>query len=132
MRGGDVDDAAILALLHPAHRGADCVERGREIERDDGVILVDREILDRRDELNARIVHEDIEPPMRGFRSSNERSTSLSLHQVGAVITHRDAGLTFKAGADLFDLGGVAQTVERHIHASIGQCRGYPQPDAAG
>ena len=47
VRRGDVDDAAPFALLHAGHRGADGVERRRQVDGDDRVPFLDREILDR-------------------------------------------------------------------------------------
>src|SRR3984885_1908403 len=58
-RGGR-DDAAPFARLHAGHRGADGVEGGRQIDGDDLIPFVDRKVFDRRDELDARIVHQDV------------------------------------------------------------------------
>ena len=47
----------------PGDGGADGVEGGREIDREDRVPFLDREILDRRDELDAGVVDENVERP---------------------------------------------------------------------
>ena len=68
MGRGRVDDAAPLARLHARHRGADGMEGGRQVDGDDLVPFLDREILHRRDELDARIVDEDVDAAERLLR----------------------------------------------------------------
>ncbi len=61
MRRGRVDDAAPAALLHAGHGGANAMKRRRQIDRDDRVPFLDRKLLDRRDELDAGIVDENVD-----------------------------------------------------------------------
>ena len=76
MGRGRVDDAAPAARLHARHGGADGVEGGGQIDGDDLVPLLDRELLDRRDVLDAGIVDEDVDGAERllGLRASWRRS----------------------------------------------------------
>ena len=45
----------------PGMRGADGVKRRRQVDGDDLVPFLDRKILDRRDELDACVVHQNID-----------------------------------------------------------------------
>ena len=62
MRRGDVDDAPPFALEHLRQRRADRVERRRQVDGDDRVPLIEREVVHRRGELNAGIVHQNVDP----------------------------------------------------------------------
>ena len=79
VRRGDVDDAAPFALLHAGHRGADGVERRREVDRDDRVPFLDREILDIGDMLDAGIVHQDVDRAEALFRRLDHAAISAGL-----------------------------------------------------
>ena len=61
MRRRRVDDPAPAARLHARQGGADGVEGGGEIDGDDGVPLVDRELVDGRDMLDAGVVHQNVD-----------------------------------------------------------------------
>ena len=61
MRGSRVDDAAPATLLHAGYRSADAIKCRREIDRDDRLPFVGRELLDRRHELDAGIVDEHVD-----------------------------------------------------------------------
>src|SRR6478752_4930722 len=53
--GSNIDDAAPFAFLHAGQCGADRVERGGQVDRNDRVPFLDREILDVRDVLDAGV-----------------------------------------------------------------------------
>ena len=61
VRGSDVDDAAPLFHLHGRQREADRMERRGQVDGDDRVPFVDGELVDRRDELDASVVDEDVD-----------------------------------------------------------------------
>ena len=48
------------AALHLRQHGARGVEGGREIDRQDGIPFLRRELLHRRDVLDAGVVHQDV------------------------------------------------------------------------
>ena len=60
MRRCGVDDAAPFARLHARHGSAASMERGGEVDGDDLVPFLDREILDRINMLNAGVVDQHI------------------------------------------------------------------------
>ena len=61
MHRRDVQDAAPAAGLHARQRAANGVEGRRQVERDDGVPAVDRELLDRGDMLDAGVVDQHVD-----------------------------------------------------------------------
>src|SRR5215204_1525096 len=63
MRRGDVDDAPPPSLAHRRDGEAGGVEGGGEVNGDDLIPLLDRELVDRSDVLDAGVVDEDVEAP---------------------------------------------------------------------
>ena len=59
---GDINDAAPLVLKHRGQSEPRGVERGRQVDGEDGVPLFGREVLRRGDMLDAGIVDQDVEP----------------------------------------------------------------------
>jgi hypothetical protein len=108
------------------------MERGREIDFQDCVPLGGREFLHRRGELDAGIVDEDVEPSELFDRRLDQAAHGICLRHVGAVIEHAHAMVALKAAAELFDLGGVAKTVQHDVGAEPGELPGDAEPDAAG
>ena len=130
-RGG-VDDASPLLGLHAGRRRLDRVERGREVDGDDGVPLIGRKLLDRRDELDAGVVDQDVDGSELGRRVGDHRLDLVAFRHVGAVVDALDAKLLFDAGALGFDRLGVAETVDHHVGALLGEGAGDGETDAAG
>jgi hypothetical protein len=60
VRQGDVDYSAPASAFHPGQYAPTRMESGRQIRGDHSVPLLDREILQLRHELDARIVNQDI------------------------------------------------------------------------
>jgi hypothetical protein len=60
-------------------RGADGVEGGGQVDRDDLVPFLDRELLDRRDELDAGIVDEDVDRAELGLGLATMAAISSGL-----------------------------------------------------
>ena len=61
MRRCDIDDASPSALLHAWDRCLHAVEHARQIDGDDRVPTLGRKILDVRCELDASVVHQNIQ-----------------------------------------------------------------------
>ena len=61
MRGSDVDHSTPLLRLHLRQCQSHRVKRGGEIDRDDGVPLVDGKFVDRCYELDTGVVDQDID-----------------------------------------------------------------------
>ena len=128
---GDVDDAAEALLLHVRQRGGGAVEHGRQVQRDDGVPLLDREVLDRRGVLDAGVVDQDVDAAELAHRVVDQAAHGLALGQVGAVVHDAHAMLAGQPGARIFDLGGVAEAVQDDIGALLGERAGDAEADAA-
>src|SRR5256885_17068207 len=61
MGGGDVDDPSPTLLLHLRYRYRNTVERRRQIDSQNCIPLGNRELINRRGELDAGIVDEGVE-----------------------------------------------------------------------
>ena len=129
-RGG-VDDAAPFLRLHARNGGADGVEGRRQVDRDDHVPLLRREILDRRDELDAGVVDENVDGSELRRRVGDHRLGLRALRHVGAVVDALDAELLFDGGARRLDRLGVAEAVDHHVRALLGERAGDRQSDPA-
>ena len=68
MGGGGVDDPTPFARLHPRQSRVNRVERRREIDRNDGLPLFRRKILDWRNELNPGVIDEKVDGAEGFFR----------------------------------------------------------------
>ena len=131
VRRGDVDDAAPLARPHRRAAPARVVWNA-----DDRLMariashFADRELLDRRHELDAGVVDEDVDLAERLERLRTCRR-SRGLGHVGAVI----ATLTPCSEPILAaprDLLGLAEAVEHDVGAGRGERPGDAEADAAG
>ena len=79
MGRGRVDDPAPFLRLHAGHGGADGVEGGREVDGDDLVPLLGRELLDRGDVLDAGIVDEHVESAEARLRLADHGGDLIGL-----------------------------------------------------
>ena len=86
VHGSDVDDASLIAALHRRKRSADGVKGGRQIDGDDGVPAIRRELLDGSDVLDASVVDEDIDEAISLFSAMDERGALIGVGEVGGVI----------------------------------------------
>lgn len=64
MDRGDVDDPPPAILPHMGNRVLRGMERAAQINGEDLIPLLLGEILDIRGELDPRVIHQDIEPPV--------------------------------------------------------------------
>ena len=131
MGRGDVDDPSPIARLHVRQGGADGVKRGREVDRDDRIPLLDRKLLDRRDVLDAGIVHEDVHPAQlaRGLR--HHRRDLGGLRHVGRAVVDLHLVLRPELGDELVDLRLVAEAVQHHVRSGGGEGARDAKADAA-
>ncbi len=127
-----VDDPAPLARLHAGQRGADRMEGRAHVDRDDLVPLLDREFLDRRDELDAGIVDEDVDRAELALGIRDHLGDLVALGHVGGRIERLDAELGLDAGPLLFDRGGIAETVDHQRRAFARESPRDRQADTAG
>ena len=73
MSRGDVDDPAPVSLEHPRQNLAGAVEHRREVEGDHVVPSVRGKLDDRRDMLNAGVIHQDVHASENSFANANRR-----------------------------------------------------------
>ena len=108
------------------------MEGGGEIERDDEVPPVDRERLDRRDMLDARIVDEDVHAAERVGGLAHHR---LDLVDLGEIVGRDDrfrAARLLQRDTLALDGGGVAEAVDDEVGALARQRPGVGEADAGG
>ena len=89
-----------------------------------------REILDRRDELDAGVVDQDVDRTEGLFGVRDHGGDLGGLGHVGAVINRLDAKFLFDAAALRLDRGGVAEAVDQDIAAFLGEGAGDGEADA--
>ena len=84
--GSDVDDSPTAALLHAGQHRARRVEHRGEVDRDHPIPLLGREILDRRDMLDARIGEDDIGCAEFGGAPGDHRGDLIGPAHVGGIV----------------------------------------------
>ena len=89
-------------------------------------------ILDRRYELDAGVVDENIDAAEPLFGVFDHRRDFVRLCHVGAVIERLDPELGFDGRARLLDLLGLSKSVEDDVGALARQRAGDGEADAAG
>ena len=107
------------------------MEGGAEVEGDDQVPFLDRELVDRRDMLGAGIVDQDVDRAELFGGAADHRLDRLGPGQVGVAIAGADAsGLDLRAHG--LDLRRVAEAVEHHVRAFGRERAGDGEADAGG
>ena len=109
---------------------ADGVESRGQVERDDHVPFFDREILDRRDILHARIVHEDVDAAHVLVGALEHRFDFVGLGQVGTIIGGLAAVQHLQRRAFGFDRRLFAEAVDDDVRALGGERLGNAEADA--
>ena len=128
----DIDDPSPSPALHARQRRADHMEGAGEIDGNDGVPLVDGELVHRRHMLNARIVDDDVGGAERRPGGLRQAGDFIRFGHVGAVVADADTALIGETGTRRLDVGFVAEAVEHDVVPVRGQRPGNAQPDAAG
>ena len=113
----DVHDAAPAFRVHVRQRGAREVEGAEEHHADESLPGLDRELLDRRDVLQARVVHQDVDAAEFTDRARHERVAVRLLRRVRAL-----EGTGREVGGDSLALLGV-QVREENAGALRGEIR---------
>ena len=103
MGRGRIDDAAPFLRLHGRNRGADGMEGGRQVHREDHVPLFRGKILDRRDELDAGVVDEDVDGSELRRRVGDHGLDLGAFRHVGAAVDALDAEFLFDGCARRLD-----------------------------
>ena len=132
MRRRHVDDAAEALALHRRQRQPRGVEGGREVDREDRVPPVDREVVDRRHMLDAGVVDQQVDGAELRQRLAHHVLDGLGPAHVGAVVAHLHVVLLGEFGAQRFDLALVAEAVEDDVGALGRQRAGDAEADARG
>ena len=117
--------ARMVGLAHAGQGQACGVERRGQVDGDDGVPFISRELVNRGDMLNARVVNQDIAAP--GL--FNQRAAIVALGHIGANIAGRHTGFS----GDLFRNGvilvAVGKTIEHDIRTGAGHFPSNAKPD---
>jgi hypothetical protein len=79
-----------IARLHVRQGGADGVKRGRQIDRDDRIPLLNRKVLHRRDVLDARVVHQDVYTAKHALGLRNHGRDFRGPRHVGTAVVDLD------------------------------------------
>src|SRR5215207_6240158 len=132
MRRGDVDDAPPPGLAHRRHGKAGGVEGGGQVDGDDLVPPLNRELIDWRDVLDAGVVDEDVEPPEGLERQIDHALDRAGLRHVGRRIDRLYAVLRGDSRDDLADVVDIAEAVKHDGGAGLGERADDAEPDAAG
>ncbi|MNV63233.1 hypothetical protein D3C71_1558160 [compost metagenome] len=136
MYGGHVDDAApalaVVGRLHGRQHQAGGVEGAGQIDGNHRIPALGREVLDRRDMLDAGIVHQDVDLAEVAHAVIDHIFDIGHARHIGAVVGHLGAqgparGLDL--GARSFD---IAKTVEHDVRALLCQGLGNAKAYAAG
>jgi hypothetical protein len=107
------------------------VEGRHEIDRDDRVPFLRRELVDRRHVLDARIVDEDVDGPELSDGLDDHRFDRGRVHHVGGVVAYRDAILLFEPRAQRFDFVEAPEAVQHDVRAGGRIFFRDAEPDAA-
>ena len=86
MHRGDVDDASEAACAHAGHGGAHGVEGAAQIDGQDGVPALGRELGDAAGVLNAGVVDEDVDGGERGLGTRHQAGGLAGVGEVGLHI----------------------------------------------
>ncbi|MOA17024.1 hypothetical protein D3C78_1372640 [compost metagenome] len=108
------------------------MKHGRQVQRQDGVPLFGREVLDQGGVLDAGVIDQDVDAAQLAHRVLDQPAHRVALGQVRAVVDHLHAMLVGQAGTHFFDLGGIAETIQDDVGALLREGRGDTQADAAG
>jgi len=131
VRRRDVDDAPPVLALHARHREPRGMERRRQVDGDDGVPALGREVFYVGHVLDAGIVDEDVHAAEFGIGVGEHRLDLGRLAHVGAVVADADGVLAGRG-----DLGLGPVHVAEAVHDDVGTLRreraGDAQADAAG
>ncbi len=110
MRRGDVDDTSPAGGAHLRQRGSGGVKGRGQVDRDDRIPLLRRELVDRGNVLNAGVVDQDIAAACR----LDQGAAFVRLGHVGLDIARLDAvflGDGFRQGVILV---GIGEGVDHH------------------
>ena len=80
---GNIDDAAVTPLEHLADEGARAEEDAAQVDIDDAVPILDREVLDQRLGKDAGVVDEDVDPAEPGKRRLRHRPHAPLVAHIG-------------------------------------------------
>ena len=110
----------------------DRVERRDEVDADDRLPFAGRELIDRRDVLNAGVVHQDVDRAELFVGFPDHRFDRSRIGHVGRVVAHGDAVLCLEPRPNRFDLIEASQAVQYDIRTRSSVFLGDAETDSAG
>lgn len=108
------------------------MECRRQVDRDHGVPPLDRKALDRRDVLDAGVVHEDVDASVPRIDVRDHGLDLVGFRQVGAFVVDVDAVFGREFRSQSLDLRRITETVEHETGATTRERLCDTQSDAAG
>ena len=108
------------------------MEGAREIDRQNGVPLLDRKIFNRCDILNSGIVDENVNATEFLLRQRHHRADVIAIGHVGVAVDDLDVMAVGDVLADGFDLVRIAKSIEHDIGAIGGQPARNTKTDSTG
>src|SRR5690606_9943869 len=109
--GGEVDDPPPARRLHMGQGVADAVDAGAEVDGDDPVPHVHRELIHRRHMLDTGVVDQDIHAPEGPGGGGDQIADLVRAGHVGAVEAGGDAEVHLDGAANGLDGVRVAKAV---------------------
>jgi hypothetical protein len=104
-------------LFHGGHGQARGVEAGAEVDRQDGVPGVDRELLHRRHVLDAGVVDEQVDGAELRDGLAHHAFDLVGLAHVGRVVADLHVMPLDQVEAQFFDVVQVAEAIEHDVGA---------------
>ncbi len=132
MRRGDIDDAAMLLRLHLRDGGAHRMKRARQVDGDDLVPFLDREILDLLDMLDAGIVDQHVDGAESLRRRGDQVCDLRGFRHIRWVVEGTSLGKRFKPLHYRLDFVRLSEAVDDDVVTLSGKGGGDRKPDAAG
>jgi hypothetical protein len=97
------------------------VERRGQVQGKNRVPLGNGELVDRRNELDAGVVDEDVDRAELTDRPAHHRLDGVLSRHVGAVVANLHPVVGGELRAQSFDVGGVAEAIQNDVGAVCGE-----------
>src|SRR6185369_9791467 len=97
------------------------VKRGRQVDVQNCIPPGSRKLIDRGGELDAGIVHQDVETTESLDCRGNQSAHGIRFRHVGTVVDGAHAVVTFDTVTDRLDLDWLAEAVQDKVGAEPGQ-----------
>lgn len=132
MHRGDVDDATPALRTHGGHGRAHRQEGRAEVDRQDGIPTLDREVLHRAGVLDTRVVDQNVRRPQCVASAGEQLACRFRVTQIGLHIGRLATSALRQLLRHRLPLSKGFNAVQHHIVAGLGQTSGNGQANALG